>query len=501
MFKEIPFSLDEINKYIDKNNHNVSTLTDLREKLLKEKVDNNIEYKQDCSNYEEIYAMGDLHADYISFYKRLENFKLIDAPNKEDIDAADSKKIKIDIKNIDDCKSYLPILTSNFEWIAEKKTLLVITGDIVDGRRDGNDIYDPFGSIELLLHMFLKNLKFKAREKGSDVICIYGNHDMFLFFPLFEISDNKFLLQKYVHSRAILYFSDDVDKKYWVANGLYNRTQWLAPFYKNDFYFVFELTHDKKTQIQFVHGALHGKENYSLYDDTITLQNYFKSNFNDYFDKNKRKSLTDYLEEHVMGTEKQRKKRDDPMSAIWQRTYQNFEESDDKCNAKTFSFKNKGIFRDNWVEQEGPTITNGPTIIVGHCICAKQNYVHGQKEKNRMCIGGECIYPKCFVNGIPRIVMVDTNMSSCFEKDYKDMRSVEILRITKSNDNTDFPYFNNYESLYFDKNNAEIVSFKLTPDPDLKIKELRKGGKISKKNSKKKKLRKKGKTRNIRKIP
>ena len=39
------------------------------------------------------------------------------------------------------------------------------------------------------------------------------------------------------------------------------------------------------------------------------------------------------------------------------------------------------------------------------------------------------------------------------------MRSVEILRITKSNDNIDFPYFNNYESPYFDKKTAEIVSF------------------------------------------
>jgi hypothetical protein len=249
--EEIPFSVTEINKYIIdedvmvKKNKKMTikhiikdddTRRALRTKLFTKK-DDNTGYKQECSNYDAIYAMGDLHADYASFYKRLENFKLINAPTKSN----EEGNVKIDIKNPVDSKNYLPTLTSEFEWIPER-TLLVITGDIIDGCRDGKDIDDPYGSSELLLHMFLKNLKFKAMKKQSNVICIFGNHDMFLFFP-----EKKSLLTEYVHTRAINFFfvpGDDVieDKNEkaddWLARGLQNRTNWLAPFYKNNFYFL-----------------------------------------------------------------------------------------------------------------------------------------------------------------------------------------------------------------------------------------------------------------------
>lgn len=416
---KLPFDTKYINSFFrieDKRYYRIfnNIWGPLRNTLGEMSIKNN-SHQQNCSEYDQIYALGDLHADYASFYKRLENFGLITPPMK--IGEETPLDIKFENLTLEDLEK----LTAEFEWIP-RRTLLVICGDIVDGGR-GKDyqVQDNYGSSELLLHVFLKNLKFKARQYESDVICIYGNHDMMLFYH--NIED----YQQYVHKTAKFFFGN-----------YKNRAKWLTPFYKHNFYFVFELMDDKgKAEIRFAHGALHTSEsNRSLYDETIKLQTETLKNFESFYSdetKNsaeKKNSLSDNSELTkqwlpYLDDPKYKDKYNDPKSVVWQRTYNLFEENDNKCNTT-----NNG----------DPPIVDGPTIVVGHCQSKHQTYPQPSEDK-RLCTEdgtdkSRCIYPKCFdKNGIPKIVMVDTAMSNCFNRDYgKDMRSVEILLIRKSSE-------------------------------------------------------------------
>jgi hypothetical protein len=463
--------------------------TELRETLQQMSNTNNTN-KQNCSDYDQIYALGDLHADYKSFYKRLEIFGIISPPFDEE------KERKIDIKQEPSLQFDLLLkLTAEFEWLPEK-TLLVICGDIVDGKRGDWGIKDNYGESELLLHMFLKNLKSKARTLNSDVICIYGNHDMTLFFP----NDENYL-NKYVEKSATDFFGD-----------LNIRTRWLTPFYQHNFYFVFELMNNETTEIQFAHGALHTSEtNRSLYKETIELQNNALLKFDSFYSE--KDELSPIWQKFLYNNNDEYK---DQKSVVWQRTYNLFKEKDDKCSA----------------------VEDGPTIVVGHCESKHQTYEQ-TVDKNRICTRPDntekliiksvieytpdtskqktsrCIYPKCFnKSGIPKIVMVDTSMSTCFNHDYgPQMRSVEILRIRKSRDDdlnlqkkkeevkkTPFfsffsspkkpeikPFFDIYESLYHIKDKGEINAFLLNkPSPKV-------GGRIRRRTNKKRVRNKRGK--------
>jgi hypothetical protein len=191
--KEIPFNTQEIKEILKKisedkleTNENLVIGTKLGE-LIREKPNPN-NFMRECSAYKQIYALGDLHADYASFYKRLGNHGIIKEPTIP-------KKISERIFGINKQAAVDNLVrqATDFEWTADEGTLLVICGDIVDGKRVFTDRYtglssihkvdDDHGVFEILLHIFLKNLKFRAMEKKSDVICIFGNHDISLFFP------------------------------------------------------------------------------------------------------------------------------------------------------------------------------------------------------------------------------------------------------------------------------------------------------------------------------
>jgi hypothetical protein len=62
------------------------------------------------------------------------------------------------------------------EWVASK-TLLVICGDLIDGKRGDGGTGDARGSYEFLLHCMLFNLRIQARTLGSEVRFTIGNHD------------------------------------------------------------------------------------------------------------------------------------------------------------------------------------------------------------------------------------------------------------------------------------------------------------------------------------
>jgi hypothetical protein len=181
-----------------------------------------------CSkdDYTTIYAISDIHSDYKTLFRHLIKFKFITYSNENIITDINDNNFDI----------YNPLLVSNVKWNPEKnKTLLVICGDIVDGCRPkfenrekigGTDVIDPKGMYELLLHMFLRNLKISARNNESDVILLCGNHD-----NIYDIN----LYKNYVHENAQKFY-----KSY------QNRNNILAPFYNNNFTLFFGILKEKK---------------------------------------------------------------------------------------------------------------------------------------------------------------------------------------------------------------------------------------------------------------
>ena len=196
-------------------------------------------------DYDNVYLTSDIHADLRKFIRLLVNAGLIKYNN---YDVKTLEDGDIDSKAVYD-----------FEWIAPKKTLLIIIGDLVDGLRGpGFVVNDTKGNIELLLHIFLYNLRVKALEKGSDIRFTLGNHEY-----------NGLILDQlnnYVHYKAKIYFSnkeDDTDD--------FSRKRCLLPFYDCCPYIFLTLG----DEVICVHGGLGG-----LNDTVIHYQTRLQAQLN-----------------------------------------------------------------------------------------------------------------------------------------------------------------------------------------------------------------------------
>jgi hypothetical protein len=111
-------------------------------------------------------------------------------------------------------KIYNPKFINNAEWIGGERTLFLILGDLVDGKRNSNQVNDIVGAFELLIHCLIHNLRISARSKGSEVLFTIGNHDLDTvlnhpdlgnpekFKPNFKLS----LYKSYVHESSKNFF-------------------------------------------------------------------------------------------------------------------------------------------------------------------------------------------------------------------------------------------------------------------------------------------------------
>jgi len=134
--------------------------------------------------YDSVYTTSDIHADLVVFSEILFNAGLTIAPLASEDD----------------------IFTVKWNP-AKKKTLLVIVGDIIDGKRASPgelyEVSDATGDIELLLHIFLFNLRISARAYGSEVRFTIGNHDFHTVIQEKEIYVwSTHLYNNYVHQSS-----------------------------------------------------------------------------------------------------------------------------------------------------------------------------------------------------------------------------------------------------------------------------------------------------------
>lgn len=421
--KKLPFPeeiLKIISKEINKKDRNLYSYI---LKFMHLRIEHEDKYvNENLEKYEKIYAISDLHADYSTFYKRLIDFGLIEAP-KENL-----TKPEKELTNTEKVEEIYKISKLyDFTWL-KQNTILVICGDIIDGRRKVPDkvvkeVYDPKGFFELYLHIFLKNLKAKALEHNSDVICVLGNHDVMMF------PENQGNYNAYVHRSARdFYGSQEV------------RRNLLAPFYLNNFYFQYVLKSKNEPQkFVFAHASLHKDEDWKYLDDenkTDTHTKFFTT-MKDAFilGRTVHDSLGPHDSTYKINTFYEYNNEED--TVVWDKRYANIDiKQDDKLKCKKFP--------------------DNTTVIVGHCTCDMHKYFF-----DRPCQQNDsCIYSKCseLINGnsnkyYPKLIMIDTRMSNCFRGDLGMTEPIEILEITKGE--SKYMPFEKFSSIYFNGKTLE----------------------------------------------
>jgi hypothetical protein len=359
-------------------------------KLIKSKIDEVkpkivINHKINAIKYNDVFIISDIHADLRKFYSILINSKMIESPFNPYND---------DIVN--------PKLISQAKWNMEN-TLLIIVGDLIDGRRRTTDVDDPDGSFELKLHILLYNLRLQAIKMNSNIIFTLGNHDCE------TINDNN-QLGEFIHGTANIYFSK-IDNNEMPPP---NRRDALKPFYELSPYIFISLnTGVHQNEIVCVHAGLHTynidykdinrSELEKLQLDVNVngldlLNNYYKkpSIYNTITDK------TDIIESNPF---------------VWTRFYAEMDE--EQCNI----ILDKG-YKDGEYKM----------IVVGHCPTHTNNfpnitkimktndsYKHCQTNIDEEKKMAGCVVTRCHespldgeMGSAPRIVLVDTALSSSF---------------------------------------------------------------------------------------
>ena len=154
-------------------------------------------------------------------------------------------------------------LVWTLEWVA-KDTLLVITGDLVDGKRGSQTVTDPH---EMLLHILLFNLRIRARKRNSDLRFNIGNHDLHSIVLLNRFQDRE--MWRSFTCAGHVEFAPDGDGEPWDR-----RASMLLPFYLCSPYLIIRLG-----SVLFVHGGLlatkvvkNGRRADSIYDRTVEAQ-------------------------------------------------------------------------------------------------------------------------------------------------------------------------------------------------------------------------------------
>ena len=149
-----------------------------------------------AKKYDTVYVCSDIHSDYLALIKLLRDKLFI---TTDDLPVPyDYNTDKYGIYFATDADGYPtapahniynPDFIAGIKWNpAKKKTLWVITGDIIDGAGGDPETakHDPFGLFELMVHALIHNLRVSAHTQntGSDILFTFGNHDIQSLFPI-----------------------------------------------------------------------------------------------------------------------------------------------------------------------------------------------------------------------------------------------------------------------------------------------------------------------------
>lgn len=312
-------------------------------------------------DYDNIYATSDIHADLKKLHYLLtkagliKQNKLVTVP---DIMAGVAEGGLIN-------------------W-GPKKTLFVIVGDVVDGSRNGNEVDDDLGNIEVLLHVYLYNLRIKARALGSEIRFTIGNHDWHTVIKPYDAKEDN-LFTSYVHKQAKNFFGTQQS-----AKDIYtNRRDWLLPFYNCCPYLFLNVD----SEVAFIHGGLHLNNGAYAIEDIAEFQNNINSSKN--FDI----AISGDCKRSFLSAE---------WGPLWTRFY-----AEQPAATVCATIENSKDYK---------------MIIVGHCQTDPGYFRHYdeilQEPEYSSCKCGGLVLLGCRDNSkAPRLAFVDIGMSCCFRND------------------------------------------------------------------------------------
>jgi len=343
----------------------------------------------DPETYTTVFLTSDIHADLEKFMFILYNMGIINTYYTTHPDNSSSSQY---VKTPGQILGFITKFKLKFS--PETKFLLVIIGDLVDGRRvvdsrgGGYHIDDKFGNIEVLLHIFIYNLRIKARMQGSEVLFTIGNHD---WHTVINNDLRSTIYNNYVHTTAKNFFGDDGFRK---SFGFTNRRNTLLPFYRLSPYIVITLGRE----LICVHGGLHNTVG-NMTDDVIALQTEIDVNglIETLLQETSRRFLTS---ESVEAS-----------SPIWTRFYAEKTEGE-VC----------GSIDDRFF-----------LTAVGHCptdsYTGQAGYMSQLEAEDRgRCGSSGCLLFGCKTENAPKLAFVDISMSRIFRRGVSDKyRSNEIL--------------------------------------------------------------------------
>lgn len=371
----------------------------------------------DVTKYDNVYITSDIHSDYRKLIQILSKANLIDLPTKVN-DRQES--VNLDPYS-DDIYNYS--LITDTKWNTTR-TLFIIAGDLVDGRRNV-DVSDRYGSFEILLHCFLYNLRIEALKNNSEVLFTIGNHDLSSV-----LKANEAFAASY--GAASLWDPFYVRLPSFKAK-VEARKSLLKPFYQNCPYYFLSLENGTNKEVGIIHASLHkpgAPKKVSILQDVIDEQVAII---------NGTRNLEDFFMTKGHITEPE---------PVWQRVYAE-DGSPTRC--------------------EPINELNYNLIVVGHCTTpsAKDStgadiytrFVNLYNEKAlkssaqaieaKQCQavdGTGCILLDCHDKLLknPKLAFVDTAISSAFrssaDDDINRKRIVDILHLIKAD--TASPYYN-----------------------------------------------------------
>jgi hypothetical protein len=338
-----------------------------------------------CTDYDSVFVLSDLHADFEKFVQILKQNNLIRSSDFVINEDTDEKTIyEHYYKTVEEAK-----------WIAPKKTALLILGDLVDGFRGEifSQLNDPLGCFEVLIHALIHNLRIQAQEKMSIVLFTIGNHDMDCIITMDE-KKMEYMYDTYCHPEAKGFFGFIPDPE---SKAMLNRRNFLLPFYQNCPFLFVEFVHEENVQVVCVHAGIHGK---TATENLLEKWRPFQEQIN------KDGGLT---EENIVNIDIANSEVTN--SILWNRNY--FEHA--VCPQET-----------------------EPVVIVGHCITtdmdmsSDKSYDGCDSTKN-LSEGRGCVYVGCYHQTTPKVIFVDTALSRAFRyKTNNETRDVEILKLQKS---------------------------------------------------------------------
>ena len=409
-----------------------------------QKTLSNLPYKIE-EKYDKIYLTSDIHADLRKFAQLLVNAGIIKYENGG-------------MTNILTIPEIPSKLLTDMKWIPQK-TLIVIIGDLIDGARVINDngeehsVLDKKGNIELLLHVFLYNLRIKARKAESEVRFTVGNHDNE---TLSETSGNGQV--GFMHPTVFNFFGG------MTAEGLNNRKNCLMPFYKCSPYFILTINNE----IVCVHGGIHRNDGHDITNTEITdinnkdiylIQEEIETNLNK-FETYQDDGL--FKDKGIIGQDGNGTG-DGP---LWSRFYAENENIENTCNliaedSEKFKYK---------------------LIVVGHCPTIdiyRGNFFHHNEikeeylktQKDNKCEDGGCVLIGCDTYNGPQLAFVDIGMSKAFHEKYLETSEfllLEAINPAGYNSNTD-RYYNKISRINV---GSDIKTIEMWVDDKEKRKEL-----------------------------